>query len=128
MLTVLALIDVLTLAVAFFLAYWVRIASGIVFYGAEASPDSYCQLYLYCLPLFWLIFYSSHLYTPHELFYGTAEYVQVIKAVSYGVLTIIVVGFFQRFTASRGWLVLFWILCESWAIWISPSDTPASSM
>jgi len=109
-LTVLTLVDALALAGAFFLAYWVRIASGIVYYGVEASPGSYYQLYLYCLPLLWLIFYSSHLYTPHELFYGTAEYVQVIKAVSYGVLAIIAVGFFQRFTASRGWLVLFWIL------------------
>lgn len=60
--------------------------------------------------MIWIIFYSNHLYEPHELFFGTAEYIQAIKGVSYGVLSIIAVSFFQRPTASRGWLLLFWIL------------------
>jgi undecaprenyl-phosphate galactose phosphotransferase len=50
------------------------------------------------------------LYDPDELFFGTNEYIQITKGVSYGVIAIIVVGFFTRPIPSRGWAALFWLL------------------
>ncbi len=106
----LASLDAIALAGAFFLAFWLRISSGLLYYGVQADLDAYTRLLVLSLPLFWLIFYVVRLYDPYDLFYGTMEYVLVTKAVTYGILTVIVIGFFHRPVASRGWLFLFWPL------------------
>ena len=54
----LALLDALVLAGAFFLAYWLRISSGILYYGMEADLDTYIRLYVLSLPLILFIFAS----------------------------------------------------------------------
>jgi lipopolysaccharide/colanic/teichoic acid biosynthesis glycosyltransferase len=106
----LPVIDSLALAGAFFLAFWFRIESGLLQYGPEADILSYYQLFFFSLPLFWIIFYAIHLYDPHDIFYGTFEYIQVIKGVAFGVLGVIVVNFFFHHEVSRGWLMVFWLL------------------
>lgn len=106
----LASLDALALAGAFFLAFWLRISSGLLSYGVEADLDAYIRLFVLSLPLFWLIFYAVRLYDPHDLFYGTMEYVLVTKAVTYGIIAVIVLGFFHHRAASRGWVFLFWPL------------------
>jgi lipopolysaccharide/colanic/teichoic acid biosynthesis glycosyltransferase len=103
-------LDSLALAAAFFLAFWLRIESGLIYYETEPNIFSYCPIFLYSLPLFLIIFYAHHLYDPHDIFYGTFEYVQVIKAMAFGILGVIIVSFFLHREASRGWLVIFWVL------------------
>lgn len=106
----LALLDALALAGAFFLAFWLRISSGLLYYGVESDSDTYIRLYVLSVPLFLFIFYAVRLYDPNDLFYGTMEYVLVTKAVSYGVIGVVVLGFFHRPSASRAWVFLFWPL------------------
>jgi lipopolysaccharide/colanic/teichoic acid biosynthesis glycosyltransferase len=103
-------IDSLALAAAFLLAFWVRIGSGVIFYGAEFNTISYVQIFFCSLPLFLIIFYTIHLYDHHDIFFGTFEYVQVIKGVALGVLGVIVVSFFLHDNVSRGCLIIFWLL------------------
>ena len=103
-------IDALALGVAFYLGFWLRLGSGLLYHGAEFDPAIYHQVFLFALPLCWLLFYSCHLYDPHEIFYGTTEYLQVIKAVTFAVLGVIIVSFILHSEPlSRGWLLLFWI-------------------
>ena len=104
----LVMLDTLALAGAFLLAFWLRISSGLFYYGVEADLGTYIRLFVLSLPLFLFVFYAVRLYDPHELFYGTMEYVLVTKAVTYGVIAVIVLGFFHRPAASRGWVFLFW--------------------
>lgn len=106
----LLILDIVLLASAFYLAYLLRIESGLLVY--EMSPDgaSYFLLFFYSLPIILTILYFCNLYDHHELLYGTSEYVQVIKGIGFGVLGIISISFFVRGPApSRGWLFLFWI-------------------
>lgn len=106
----LLMLDIVALATAFYLAYFLRIESGILPYGLEPDLSFYFWLFFFSLPIMLTIFYFCHLYDHHELFYGTSEYVQVIKGVGFGVLGIIFVSFFVHGPPpSRGWLFLFWI-------------------
>ena len=106
----LALLDAIAFAGSFFLAFWLRISSGLLYYGVKADLGNYVTLYFLSLPLFLFIFYAVHLYDSHDLFYGTMEYVLVTKAVSYGIIAVIVLGFFHSPPISRVWVVLFWLL------------------
>jgi len=106
----LLLLDTALLASVFYLAYYLRIKSGFFPYASGPDTASYFQLYFYSLPVLLTIFYFCNLYDPHELLYGTAEYVQVIKGVGFGVLGIISTSFLVHGPSpSRGWLLLFWL-------------------
>jgi lipopolysaccharide/colanic/teichoic acid biosynthesis glycosyltransferase len=106
----LVILDIAALATAFYLAFFLRIESGILPYDLEPDLSAYFWLFFYSLPIILTIFYFCHLYDHHELFYGTSEYVQVIKGVGFGVLGIIFVSFFVHGPPpSRGWLFIFWI-------------------
>lgn len=109
-LLILPCLDALALGVAFFLAFWLRLDSGLIYYSTEIDAGSYYRIFLLSLPLFWILFYGCHLYDSQEIFYGTAEYVHVIKGITFAVLSVIVVSFFLRpQSLSRSWLLLFWI-------------------
>jgi lipopolysaccharide/colanic/teichoic acid biosynthesis glycosyltransferase len=110
-LLLLLMVDALALATAFSLAYWLRLDSGWLYYGSSFEAPSYFQVFLFSLPVFWILFYGCHLYDPNEIFYGTAEYVQVIKGVTFAVLGVIVVSFIiHSQPLSRSWLLLFCML------------------
>jgi lipopolysaccharide/colanic/teichoic acid biosynthesis glycosyltransferase len=103
-------IDALALGAAFYLGFWLRLESGFLYYGARFDLAAYHQVFLFSLPLCWMLFYSCHLYDLHEIYYGTTEYIQVIKAVTFAVLGMIVVTFILHSQPmARGWLLLFWI-------------------
>jgi lipopolysaccharide/colanic/teichoic acid biosynthesis glycosyltransferase len=106
----LLVLDISVLAAAFYLAYYLRMESGVLPYALNSPLASYFLLFIYSLPIFLTIFYCCHLYDHHELFYGTSEYVQVVKGVGFGVLGIISVSFFVHGPPpSRGWLFFFWV-------------------
>jgi lipopolysaccharide/colanic/teichoic acid biosynthesis glycosyltransferase len=103
-------IDAIVLAAAFYLAYWLRLESGLSYYGAEFDVLTYQRVFLLSLPLFLILFYGCHLYDLQEIFYGTAEYVQVLKGVTFAVIGLIIVSFiFHSQPLSRSCLLLFWI-------------------
>lgn len=107
---ILPFLDALVLAAAFFFAFWLRLDSGLMHYYSEIDAGSYYRIFLLSLPMFWMLFYGCHLYDSQEIFYGTAEYVHVIKAITFAVLGVIVVSFFlSARPLSRSWLLLFWI-------------------
>ena len=104
------MIDSLALAAAFFVAFWLRIESGLIYYRPEPNIFLYYPIFFLSLPFFLIIFYANHLYDPHDIFYGTFEYIQIIKAMAFGIVGVIVVSFFLHQPASRGWLIIFWLL------------------
>jgi lipopolysaccharide/colanic/teichoic acid biosynthesis glycosyltransferase len=106
----LAILDIASLAVAFYLAYYLRFHNNFLLYHLVLDPTSYVVLFIFSLPVFIIIFYCCHLYDNDELFYGTSEYVQVIKGVCFGVVGVISVSFLIHGPPpSRGWLLLFWL-------------------
>ena len=103
-------IDALALAAAFYFAYWLRLESGLIQYRSAIDVYCYQQVFLWSLPLFLIIFYGCHLYDPQEIFYGTAEYVQVLKGMTFAVIGLIVVSFIVHSQPlSRSCLLLFYI-------------------
>ncbi len=106
----LPLVDALTMAAAFFFAFWLRLDSGLLYYASAIDAGSYYLIFFLSLPIFLILFYGCHLYDLQEIFYGTSEYVQVIKGVTFAVLGVIVVSFFVHSQPlARAWLLLFWI-------------------
>jgi lipopolysaccharide/colanic/teichoic acid biosynthesis glycosyltransferase len=109
-LLILLWIDTMALAAAFYLAYWLRLESGLLYYGMEIDFFWYQRVFLLSLPLFLILFYGCHLYDPQEIFYGTSEYVQVFKGMAFAVIGLIVVSFTAHSRPlSRSCLLLFWI-------------------
>ncbi|MBN2372466.1 sugar transferase [bacterium] len=103
-------LDLLGLLAAFLFSYWIRIYSGIIPYFSDAPFPDYVMLYLYSIPFLILIFQQNRLYDHHELFYGTGEFVQIIKGVTFYILSVIVLSFVIRTAPpSRGWLIGTWI-------------------
>lgn len=104
------MVDTLAMTAAFFFAFWLRLDSGLLYYAPAIDAGSYYHIFFLSLPLFLILFYGCHLYDLQEIFYGTTEYIQVIKGVTFAVLGVIVVSFFVHSKPlARTWLLLFWI-------------------
>ena len=105
--------DMLMIGVAFRLAYIVRFELTLPFFQThiEAQYPFYQGLSL-ALVLFWtLIFALNGLYARSNLLGGTQEYSLVFRAVTIGILSVIVIGFLEpTFILARGWLLLAWWL------------------
>jgi len=109
----LLVIDMITLAVAFLLALAARFNNPWLPYFGEFALSTYTRLILWGIPLYMLIFAIHRLYDPHTLFCGTSEYARVGNACTFGIVAVIVLGFFERnpsYEVSRGWLVAAWLL------------------
>jgi lipopolysaccharide/colanic/teichoic acid biosynthesis glycosyltransferase len=106
----LVLLDGLMVAASLWLAYEVRIQSGLMSYEAAYDPQTYILLVLVSVPTWVFIFVCMRLYDPSLLLGGPKEYGQVVKGCSFGVLGLVVVSFFWRgtFTLSRLWLLFSW--------------------
>jgi len=108
----LAPLDLLGAFLAFSLAYWLRISSGMIPYLAEASFNQYLELYVYSIPVLILVFLMAGLYDRHDLFHGSIEYTQVLKGSIFFVFGVVVVSYAAHGPSpSRGWLVTTWIMC-----------------
>jgi lipopolysaccharide/colanic/teichoic acid biosynthesis glycosyltransferase len=102
--------DSLLVAAALWLAFVVRIQSGLLYYGASYDPQIYATIVLVSVPVWLLIFASLRLYDPAILLGGPTEYGQVVKGCTFGALVLVAISFFWRepFIFSRLWLLFSW--------------------
>ncbi|MEZ4766865.1 MAG: hypothetical protein R2844_00355 [Caldilineales bacterium] len=109
-LAALVLLDALGISLALIVAYWLRIASGLLPDRAFEEFAVYLKVGLLIIPLWLLIFALNHLYELRAVLGGIDEYVQIAKANFFAIVAIIMLGYWVRIaTLSRGWLVLAWM-------------------
>jgi exopolysaccharide biosynthesis polyprenyl glycosylphosphotransferase len=111
-LATLLIADVLALAAAFRLAYWLRFELKIsVAPDVVPSTEFYMQIALVMTVGCVLLFSLSRLYYWNSLVGGTYEYSRTFNACSVAFMLIILATFvFQSFVVSRLWLLGSWIL------------------
>lgn len=104
--------DAATVSLAFLAAYVARFELGLPLFHTETHPDVlyYGSLAAtFVMPLWLVIFTSLGLYRPANLLGGAREYDLVFRAVTAGLLPIMIVGFLEpSFIVARGWLLLAW--------------------
>jgi exopolysaccharide biosynthesis polyprenyl glycosylphosphotransferase len=109
----LLLSDMVLAALSFWLAYWIRFEQSVSFFSDDAalSVSHYRLLTLLLFPTWIGLFAILGLYQRNNLLGGTQEYAKVFWASSFGLVTVIVVGFLDpKLSIARGWLLLAWIL------------------
>ena len=109
---ILALNDIAMIFIAFKWAYYLRFSAQIgVFYMDPAVPSSlYDRILLILIPAYLLIFRTAGLYSRQNLLGGPEEYALVFRAISAGMLLLIVLTFLEpNFVIARGWLLMAWI-------------------
>jgi exopolysaccharide biosynthesis polyprenyl glycosylphosphotransferase len=106
----LGLCDVMTIGVAFAVAYWLRFNLGLGIADNAAPAYEFYQRLGIFIAIPWLcLFYLYKLYNSHQLFGGLDEYVRVVQANTFGMMLFIgATFFFQSFLVSRGWIVFAW--------------------
>jgi len=112
----LIVLDTLVVLLSLWLAYTVRISSGIVTYGGPSDLAAYRTLSLASLPMWLVLFAVFHLYRRDYLLGGTREYQQVLKACTAGIIGVILLSFLWRdqfVLVSRGWLIMAWTICTT---------------
>lgn len=99
--------DALAVWASLWLAYELRLASGLLTYYAEFNPNTYRLMVLFSAPCLIVLLAAAGLYKRANLLGGTIEYKQVIKAAGAGVLLFVVGSFVWRedVLLSRGWVV-----------------------
>lgn len=103
--------DALMVTLALWLAWYLRIGSGLLVYNAPTDPLLYRRIAFLAAVLFVIIFAFTNLYDYHLLLGGPQEYGLVVAGCSYGVLALVAVSFLGRGQPlSRGWLLLSWFL------------------
>jgi lipopolysaccharide/colanic/teichoic acid biosynthesis glycosyltransferase len=111
LITTLVLLDTLAIGAALALAYYLRIASGLLPYSGPHNLAGYTRMAGMVLPVWLLICAGAQLYDPRLLLGGPQEYGQVVKACTFGVIALITLSFWERgVMLSRGWLLLAWAL------------------
>lgn len=105
-LTLLAL-DSLGVALALLVAYWLRVDSGLLPQRAFEEFTVYLRVGALIVPIFLLIFALNNLYDRRLLQDGIEIYGQIAKSFIYGIVAVILLGYWVRVaTLSRGWLLL----------------------
>ncbi len=111
--TLLILADIVSCAISYFGAYWMRSVLLVIFFQDQLPPFEHpLKVYVILFPFvmaFWLtIFAFMHLYTSGRSMSRLIEYLQVIKACSLVTLTVVTGSFLIKFEFSRPMIVLFW--------------------
>lgn len=111
-LVALAVLDALMVLAGMTLAYSLRITSGLLAYEAPYQDATYNGIALLSLPVWLVIFLFHGMYRRDNLLGGLVEYQQVSKAITTGIITLMVVSFLWRdvVTVSRGWLLFTWVI------------------
>ena len=119
-LSVLVLFDALMVWASMAGAYSLRITSGLLVYQAPYEDATYNGLAIISVPIWIALFLFFGVYRRDNLLGGLVEYQQVTKAVTAGVIALIVVSFLWRDTAlvSRGWLFLTWVLSNLLVVFV----------
>jgi exopolysaccharide biosynthesis polyprenyl glycosylphosphotransferase len=104
--------DVIALALAFMLAFWIRFDLQLTAAPEVLPPhEFYGNLIAILLPVWILVFLTFNLYSPQTTLGGSAEYARVFNACGTSVMILLVVAFFvPQFIVSRVWLVSSWLL------------------
>jgi lipopolysaccharide/colanic/teichoic acid biosynthesis glycosyltransferase len=106
----LLLLDAIGVALALFVAYWLRISSGLLPERAFEEFAVYLRVSLIIIPIFLAIFFANSLYDVRSTLGGVEEYAQIAKSALFGVVAVILLGYWVRIaTLSRGWLIFVWI-------------------
>jgi lipopolysaccharide/colanic/teichoic acid biosynthesis glycosyltransferase len=81
-------------------------------YEAQYDGATYSGIAMFSLPVWLVIFLFHGLYRRDNLLGGLVEYQQVTKAVTTGIITLMVVSFLWRdvVMVSRGWLLFTWVI------------------
>ena len=109
-------VDLVGISTGFLAVYWILILSGWIQYHRETPFEAYITLYVCSVPFFLLIFRGCGLYDRHEIFYGTNEYIKIIKACTVFVLGLVVLGFgINCPPPSNAGILAVWIL-TIWAV------------
>lgn len=104
--------DATVLLIAFTLAYWLRFTVGITLHAEIVPyPQDYLFLSFYLIPLWLVIFGVFGLYDFNSLLGNITEYGKVVNACTWGMMAVMIYGFFNpEFVIARGWLVFAWLL------------------
>lgn len=103
-------LDAVGVALALATAYWLRIASGLLPERAFEEFAVYLRVSALIVPIWLAIFAFHHLYDLHLALSGIEEYIQLAKACTYGIVSVIMLSYWVRIaTLSRGWLALAWL-------------------
>lgn len=103
--------DATVLLIAFTLAYWLRFTMGITLHAEIVPyPQDYLILSLFLIPLWLVIFAVFGLYDFNSLLGNITEYGRVVNACTWGMMAVMIYGFFDpEFVIARGWLVFAWL-------------------
>lgn len=108
----LVLVDILMIALAIVLAYWIRFTTDLpLFYSPVEDPlELYSAIVFWLIPV-WLVIFAIHrLYDFNTLLGGVDEYVRIVQATSMSMMAVIVMAFLDpTFVIARGWLLLTWL-------------------
>ncbi|MFN8496835.1 MAG: sugar transferase [Anaerolineae bacterium] len=105
--------DVCLLALAMFLAHWIRFYLDAPFFEDNAGPQPtlYFELGLLLVPIWIGLFWAYRLYDYRRLLGGTQEYSAIFQASGTGVIVLVMLQFLSRdFVIARGWVALVWVL------------------
>jgi exopolysaccharide biosynthesis polyprenyl glycosylphosphotransferase len=104
--------DAFVLLIAFTLAYWLRFSVGLaVSTDIVPNPREYLVLSVLLIPVWLTIFGLFGLYDFNMLLGDITEYGRVFNAVTWGMMAVMVYGFFNpEFIIARAWLVFSWVL------------------
>lgn len=107
----LVVLDALTILGGWWLAYHLRIESGILPYRHVANFEHYRNVVLIALPIWLFVFALCRLYDRDELLGGPQEYGNIVKGCLIGFAALIAVSMFIRTPdLARGWLIIGLVL------------------
>jgi exopolysaccharide biosynthesis polyprenyl glycosylphosphotransferase len=104
--------DAIMIAFAFRIAFVVRFELALPLFQLDVAPPPsfYETLGLSLIPVWLTIFALTGLYNRRYLLGGIQEYDRVFRAITVGMLLVIMAGFLKPvFIFARGWLLLAWI-------------------
>lgn len=115
----LVMTDLAMIGLAFFIAYHTRFGLPLRLFQPDSisTYEYYRSLSLALLPIWIFIFATNGLYSRNILLGGAKEYSLVFRAVSLGIMAVVVSSFLiPDFILARGWLVIAWVLAFVLAI------------
>jgi exopolysaccharide biosynthesis polyprenyl glycosylphosphotransferase len=105
--------DLVSLSIAGIAATYIRfddLGVGVALENTDAEVG-FLELSLLVVPI-WLVFlWAEGLYDLDRLSWGSAEFTRVARALSLGIVGVIVLTYVLKLPGlSRGWLLLYWVL------------------
>jgi exopolysaccharide biosynthesis polyprenyl glycosylphosphotransferase len=111
LISALVISDILMTGIALRLAYAVRFELSIPLFQLDVTPSFplYRQITVAIMPIWIAILAVSGLYYRRYLLGGTQEYSRAFRAITTGMLLVVIAGFLDpTFILARGWLLLAW--------------------